>query len=560
MANYNSNYEIAQEISARLGTEPIPFESVYGLCLEIYEELGGTEQEFNDVYSILLSILPLTHLIDDSVTASGTTWSSSKISSEISNNTLSAGQNITIASNSISADGYIFDKTSGSTVTIYKQDESDGGQLLSNTATGLGSIAEGYNTTATGDYGSHAEGCDTKATVDCTHAEGYATQAIADSAHAEGIRTVAAGQGAHAEGYGASNMAYRNVALGDGSHVEGCCTKAFNKAEHAEGFTNISHTVQNSEWGNSGNTLSSIGMSKTMNLPKNAVEVMQNGDIYINGIGDYDGVHIKSETGYENTKTLQEVINNQQSTLTAGDNILISGNTISAVGYSFNSSGGFATNYMDNGSAASNTASANGAHAEGQITVASDECTHAEGYDTTASVFGAHSEGYYTTASNYAAHAEGCASPTERNEAAGWASHVEGMYSYATGQGAHAEGYGNPSYKCRALADGAHAEGCSNLAQNKGEHAGGCSNVSHKASDTFGNAGNTLRSIGNGNAANVRQNALELMQNGDLYLTGVGNYDGVHIKGETGAPANLQTLQEYIAALEARIAALEARV
>ena len=40
------------------------------------------------------------------------------------------------------------------------------------------------------------------------------------------------------------------------------------------------------------------------------------------------------------------------------------------------------------------------------------------------------------------------------------------------------------------------------------------------------------------------------MQNGDAYLYGVGNYDGIHIKGETGAPSGLQTLQEVVRGLK----------
>lgn len=59
MANYDSNYAIAQEISARIGASPIPFDSVYSICLEIYKELGGTEIGFDSVYSILLEILPI---------------------------------------------------------------------------------------------------------------------------------------------------------------------------------------------------------------------------------------------------------------------------------------------------------------------------------------------------------------------------------------------------------------------------------------------------------------------------------------------------------------------
>ena len=40
---------------------------------------------------------------------------------------------------------------------------------------------------------------------------------------------------------------------------------------------------------------------------------------------------IKSEAGYETVKTLKEVINGKQDTLTAGQNIVITNNTISAV-------------------------------------------------------------------------------------------------------------------------------------------------------------------------------------------------------------------------------------
>ncbi len=57
MANYDSNYEIAQEISARIGASPVPFDSVYSIALNIYQELGGEGSEFDSVYSILLEIL-----------------------------------------------------------------------------------------------------------------------------------------------------------------------------------------------------------------------------------------------------------------------------------------------------------------------------------------------------------------------------------------------------------------------------------------------------------------------------------------------------------------------
>ena len=90
MANYDSNYAIAQEISARIGVSPIPFDSVYSIALDIYNELGGEPAEFDSVYSILLGILPLVEggvaskVIDDNVITTVKTWSSSKINSELS--------------------------------------------------------------------------------------------------------------------------------------------------------------------------------------------------------------------------------------------------------------------------------------------------------------------------------------------------------------------------------------------------------------------------------------------------------------------------------------------
>lgn len=54
-----TNREIAQEISNRIGTAPVPFDSVYSIALQIYNELGGEQTQFDSVYSILLEILPL---------------------------------------------------------------------------------------------------------------------------------------------------------------------------------------------------------------------------------------------------------------------------------------------------------------------------------------------------------------------------------------------------------------------------------------------------------------------------------------------------------------------
>lgn len=70
----------------------------------------------------------------------------------------------------------------------------------------------------------------------------------------------------------------------------------------------------------------------------------------------------------------------------------------------------------------------------------------------------------------------------------------------------------------KANGDYSFAEGQNTIANNRSEHAMGEFNESNKASDTFGDSGNTLFSIGNGTSATNRKNALEVMQNGDIYI------------------------------------------
>ena len=98
-------------------------------------------------------------------------------------------------------------------------------------ATGLFAHAQGYLTTASGDY-SHAEGNGSKAMYFGTHAEGYTTEASGAYSHAEGAFTSASGDYSHAEGNGSkANQTY--------SHAEGYFTLASGLASHAEGYYTV---------------------------------------------------------------------------------------------------------------------------------------------------------------------------------------------------------------------------------------------------------------------------------------------------------------------------------
>ena len=150
------------------------------------------------------------------------------------------------------------------------------------TARGDGAVAFGKSN-ASNNY-SHAEGNGTTAKGNNSHAEGYNTQALKDQAHAEGSATIANGPHSHAEGYS---------------------TETNNPNEHAEGRYNKSNKSSNT-YGDSGNTIHSVGVG-TAGMHKNAFEIMQNGDVYLYHVGDYEGNNLKTDTT-KPSKTLQEVV------------------------------------------------------------------------------------------------------------------------------------------------------------------------------------------------------------------------------------------------------------
>lgn len=153
-------------------------------------------------------------------------------------------------------------------------------------AYGNSSHAEGKGTEANGNA-SHAEGAVSKATGNYSHAEGFNTKANETTSHAEGHKTIASGANSHAEG------AYCE-AKGEMSHVEGFHTETNNASEHAEGSYNKSNT----------DTRHSVGIGSSESDRKNAFEVMQNGDIYVIGLGGYDGTN----PGADGVLTLQQLL------------------------------------------------------------------------------------------------------------------------------------------------------------------------------------------------------------------------------------------------------------
>ena len=158
-----------------------------------------------------------------------------------------------------------------------------------------------------------------------------------------------------------------------------------------------------------------------------------------------------------------------------------------------------------------NTASGQNSHAEGTTTLAGGSSSHAEGSYTSALTDSSHAEGSTTLANGRYSHAEG-----NRTKANGMHSHAEGSYTNANGMASHAEGYWTT-----AATDYSHTEGYQTITTNQSEHASGQYNVSNSATTTFGDSGNTLFSVGNGDWS-ARHNAFEIRQNGDIYLSSGG--------------------------------------
>lgn len=118
------------------------------------------------------------------------------------------------------------------------------------------------------------------------------------------------------------------------------------------------------------------------------------------------------------------------------------------------------------------------------------------------------------------------------------ANHAEGAGNLAGAAASHAEGIRN---EIGDNAYASHAEGIKNTTQNRAEHASGQYNKSNKATDTFGDAGNTLFSVGCGTSDADRKNAFEVMQDGTCkyYDVATGEQIDVGVAKELSKPFDL---------------------
>lgn len=267
------------------------------------EETGETVS-LSDVNGTLLGTDILLEILNDEYIIAATLNSYDvRLKNVEAGGNLLQGTNISIANNTISAVGYKYDSTKTSFSTGYAT-QANG---VHSFAAGRDSIANERCASAIGENAkalgarSHAEGYGTHATDNCAHAEGFETTAEKSYAHSEGFRTKASGDASHTEGK-------NTKASGSGSHAEGSDTVSSGEASHAEGYHTIAQNTGEHATGkynkSNAETINSIGIGTSDTDRKNALEVTQSGDIYVLGIGNYEGNNIDS------AQTLQYCLNN----------------------------------------------------------------------------------------------------------------------------------------------------------------------------------------------------------------------------------------------------------
>lgn len=434
---------------------------------------------------------------------------------EAGTNAHAEGTSTTAAGDSSHAEGYL-------TVAGGQFSHTEGSQTH---ADGIGAHAEGANTYAMGDR-SHTEGENTTANGVNSHAEGSGTTAYSNTAHAEGKSTYASGDPSHAEGYNtkasgaASHAEGRNTeASGAYSHAEGDGTKATNPNEHACGKYNVS---------GGGTTTFSIGIGTSDDDRKNAFEVHGDGKIFINGIGGYTG------NGTWGHKTLQDVINSGSGGGGASDypnfdsetlDSLADGNSrplsdIESAGLTEEDITGMAsgtylflrddrierTYIVQSGSMEGNTIVTFSYGQKGTNDYVAYKI-ESDGSNCTITKYTSTNTLYFHDNSS---HGE-IFNDFTNNEASGNYSHAEGTNTEASGSVSHAEGYYTKT-------------------TNDFEHAEGSYNASHTG---------TRHSIGIGLSSSTRKNAVEAMDDGRVFVYGIGGYDGTN-------PDTAKTLQEVI--------------
>ena len=525
------NRQIAELISERIGSRPVPFEAVRTLALEIYHDLGGREDDenFADIFEILLSILPLTNLIDDTSIYLDKTWSSYKIDASL-NQVITSVEDLmnfdcsTIeptTTNFVPGTEYTVHEALQRTANLfggYKKEIDDINALIPGQATKSNQLADkSFVNSTVATNAANFRGNWINWTAVPSNASLYPEDYVGNRTPTNNDYMMVQ----DASDYEGLKGSWRFIYIGDwnttgksGWNPQYKVGSTFTAVQQAAIDSGITATKVDTYDGYG----TSITALQTDKLDKVYTGLKIYGTDTLGGQISYEaGTGISFENGkISNTNTeaawgnitgtlsnqtdLSTALDSKQDVLTAGNNITINGTTISAndttysasdniditdnaikaVGYRYDTTNGaFAEGdrdiVKDGTTYPKSTATGIMSHAEGSDTTASGDYSHVEGYRTTASSNYSHAEGYKTIASGTASHAGGYVRSGSIS-AKGDGSFAHG-YTLAgsidaSGRGAVAMGYADRD-TIIAKGNGAHAEGVNTNALNTGAHAEG---------------------------------------------------------------------------------------
>ncbi len=425
---------------------------------------------------------------------------------------------------------------------------------------GVGSVALGYNTTASGYYSTAmgfnttADSTFTTAFGSNTLASGLGATAMGDSTIASGNYSLATGASSIASGFISIAMGYtttasgiyamafgdNSVASGSRATALGTFTTAKSAYETALGRHNTDYTPASTTGWNAGDRLFVIGNGTSAAARSDALVMLKSGATTLNGtlqVNAVDGLAVSGTGPAGNAPATGATV-----PLTGAGTRLaflpgygafrtgtVTGSQWDAASLGFYSTAGgynatasgIASVAFGNATTASNTASValgNTATASGTASVALGETATATGNWSVAI-------GYHTTSSNNASFAAGFTTTASgaASTALGVLTQATGHYSTALGRNTIASADNTTTFGYYTTASGynATASGYYTSAESAFETVIGRFDTDYTPASTSGwNATDRLFVIGNGTASNARSDAFIVYKNGNATLKG----------------------------------------
>ena len=372
-------------------------------------------------------------------------------------------------------------------------------------AEGISSFAMGSTSRAYGNQSfAGGSGSETGYTSACSFAFGQ-------NANAKSAQSLVFGSYSSAETNSAYSIVLGNNAISSAQsgNAIGLAARAKNTRETAFGpFNNSINSGTTAE-----KTSYTIGNGTADNARSNLIEAKQNNDIYVVGVGGFDG------TNASQALSLQTVINSKQNQLVSGVDVkTINGQSIVGGGNLVISGG---SGLWTSGTGTDSMISAGGV-ASG-LSTATNTGSISAGYDTDAT-------GLYSAAFGAQALASGDYSFAASNGSASGDYSASFGTSGSTADYAFSAGNGSTAAAVSSMALG---RGVHTTSGNTGEGALGIYNYSEAG---------LVFSIGCGTADNSRENAVAIDSNGNIFIKGLGGYTGTSISGATSLQDFLNNL------------------